>query len=48
VDDYVILEIPPFYSAVSQGYEDFSNLTDEEALGFMDKWEKEHNRHQVK
>jgi putative phosphoribosyl transferase len=47
VDDYVILEIPPFYSAVSQGYEDFSNLTDDEALGFMDKWEKEHNPHQV-
>lgn len=48
VDDYVILEIPPFYNAVSQGYEDFSNLTDEEALGFMDKWESEHNRHHEK
>lgn len=48
VDDYVILEIPPFYSAVSQGYEDFSNLTDEEALGFMDRWEIEHNPGGVK
>ncbi len=42
VDDVVILETPPFYSAVSQGYENFYNLTDEEALAFMDKWEKEH------
>ena len=41
VDDVVILEKPPFYSAVSQGYEDFENLTDEEALAFMDKWEHE-------
>lgn len=41
VDDVVILEKPPFYSAVSQGYEDFDNLTDEEALVFMNKWEKE-------
>ncbi|MGC1241915.1 MAG: phosphoribosyltransferase family protein [Chryseosolibacter sp.] len=47
VDDFVILEIPPFYSAVSQGYEDFYNLTDEEALAFMDKWEREHNAHKV-
>jgi predicted phosphoribosyltransferase len=41
VDDVIILEKPPFYSAVSQGYEDFDNLTDEEALAFMNKWEKE-------
>ncbi|MEX1241078.1 MAG: phosphoribosyltransferase [Cyclobacteriaceae bacterium] len=40
-DEVVILEIPPFYSAVSQGYEDFYNLTDEEALAFIGKWEKE-------
>ena len=44
VDEVVILEIPPFYSAVSQGYESFNNLTDEEALEFLDKWEKEHNQ----
>ncbi len=41
VDEVLILEKPPFYSAVSQGYEDFDNLTDEEALAFMDKWETE-------
>lgn len=41
-DDVVILETPTFYSAVSQGYQDFYNLTDEEALAFMDKWEREH------
>jgi predicted phosphoribosyltransferase len=42
VDDVVILEKPPLYDAVSQGYEDFYNLTDEEALAFMDKWNQEH------
>lgn len=42
VDEVVILETPTLYSAVSQGYENFYNLTDEEALAFMDKWEKEH------
>ncbi|WP_276370798.1 phosphoribosyltransferase family protein [Chryseolinea sp. H1M3-3] len=41
VDEVIILEKPSFYSAVSQGYEDFDNLTDEEALAFMSKWEKE-------
>ena len=43
VDDVIILEKPSFYSAVSQGYEDFSNLTDEEALAFLDQWEKEYH-----
>lgn len=43
VDDVIILETPRFYRAVSQGYEDFYNLTDEEALAFVDKWEKEHS-----
>ena len=47
VDDFIILEILPIYSAVSQGYEDFSNLSDDEALAFMDKWEKEHTSHQT-
>jgi predicted phosphoribosyltransferase len=41
VDDVIILETPSFYSAVSQGYESFDNLTDEEALSFLDKWEHE-------
>lgn len=41
VDDVVILETPSFYHAVSQAYESFYNLTDEEAKGFMDRWQKE-------
>lgn len=43
VDDVIILEKPPLYSAVSQGYEDFSNLSDEEALAILDQWEKEYH-----
>jgi predicted phosphoribosyltransferase len=42
-DDVVILETPQWYSSVSQGYEDFCNLTDEEALLFIDKWNREHS-----
>jgi putative phosphoribosyl transferase len=42
VDEVVILETPLFYSAVSQGYEIFNNLTDEEAFLFIESWEKEH------
>jgi putative phosphoribosyl transferase len=45
VDDVVILETPEFYSAVSQGYDNFENLTDEEALAFTIKWDKEHRVH---
>lgn len=41
VDEVVILETPPFYHAVSQGYENFYNLSDEEALAFIDKWQKD-------
>ena len=41
VDEVVILESPPFYRAVSQGYASFKNLTDEEALEFMKKWKAE-------
>ena len=47
VDDVIILEKPSLYGAVSQGYEDFYNLTEEEALAFVDKWEKEHSIHPV-
>jgi predicted phosphoribosyltransferase len=43
VDEVVILESPPFYRAVSQGYASFKNLTDEEALEFMKKWKVEHS-----
>jgi putative phosphoribosyl transferase len=47
VDETVILEMPTPYSAVSQGYENFNNLTDEEALAFMDKWGKEYPVHKT-
>jgi putative phosphoribosyl transferase len=42
VDEVVILETPESFSAVSQGYETFYNLSDEETLEFMDKWNAEH------
>lgn len=41
VDEVVILETPDYYHAVSQGYESFYNLTDEEALSFVERWETE-------
>lgn len=41
VDDVVILETPFDYHAVSQGYDHFYNLTDEEALEFLEKWDQE-------
>ncbi|HEX8039785.1 MAG TPA: phosphoribosyltransferase family protein, partial [Chryseosolibacter sp.] len=40
-DDVVILETPPSYHAVSQGYRFFEDLTDQEAVDFADRWEKE-------
>jgi len=42
VDEVVILETPSFFRSVSQGYENFNNLSDEEALLFIQTWEKEH------
>ncbi len=44
VDDVVILETPSFFYAVGQGYEHFNSLTDEETIGFVEKWEEEHVR----
>jgi predicted phosphoribosyltransferase len=41
VDDVVILETPLYYQSVSQGYENFNNLTDDEALAFLKRWEDE-------
>lgn len=41
VDEVVILETPPFYHAVAQAYDTFYNLTDEQALGFMERWKRE-------
>lgn len=37
-DEVVILETPEMYRAVSQAYESFHNLTDEQAFEFMEKW----------
>lgn len=42
VDEVVILQQPAQLHAVSQFYEQFENLTDEEALAFVEKWESEH------
>ncbi|MDX1636361.1 MAG: phosphoribosyltransferase family protein [Balneolaceae bacterium] len=36
VDDVVILETPRSFFAVSQAYEEFGNLTDQEVLSFLD------------
>jgi len=41
IDDVIILEKPYGFHAVSQVYESFYNLTDAEALGFMERWERE-------
>ncbi|MDX5480749.1 MAG: phosphoribosyltransferase, partial [Hymenobacteraceae bacterium] len=41
VDEVVVLETPKVYFAVSQAYEAFYDLTDAEALAFMDRWKKE-------
>ena len=40
-DEVVILEKPDFYHAVSQAYYSFGNLSDTEALEFLETWEKE-------
>ncbi|OQP63820.1 phosphoribosyltransferase [Niastella vici] len=39
-DEVVMLEKPEHFSAVSQAYESFQNLSDQEALEFLEKWEK--------
>lgn len=41
VDEVVILEKPSFYHAVSQGYRDFSTVSDQQALEYLEKWERE-------
>lgn len=45
VDDVVILDIPGHYGAVSQGYQNFSNLTDDATIAFIEEWDKEHVQH---
>lgn len=39
-DEVIILETPDFYHAVSQAYENFEQITDEEALGLFENWRK--------
>ncbi|HKJ34855.1 MAG TPA: phosphoribosyltransferase [Balneolales bacterium] len=41
VDEVIVLEIPDQYFAVSQGYEHFYNVPDEEVLEFMNRWDSE-------
>lgn len=41
VDEVVILETPDFFYAVSQAYESFFTITDDEALAFLEKWKRE-------
>lgn len=42
VDEVVILNTPPFYYAVSQGYDSFANLSDKQVLAILNQWQKEH------
>jgi predicted phosphoribosyltransferase len=39
-DEVVILETPDFYHAVSQAYELFGQVSDEEAVELVEKWKK--------
>lgn len=41
VDEVVILETLDFFYAVSQAYESFFTVTDDEALELLEKWKKE-------
>ena len=45
-DEVVILEKPEFYHAVSQVYETFNQLSDEEAIEFLERGEKEREKRQ--
>lgn len=40
-DEVIILDVKEDFYAVSQGYEEFSNLTDREVLYFLDLWKGE-------
>lgn len=39
-DEVIILETPGFYHAVSQAYDNFQQITDEEALGLFENWKR--------
>jgi len=40
-DEVIILEIPDYYHAVSQVYLSFYQLSDEDAMRFLERWQKE-------
>lgn len=42
-DEVVVLETPPSFHSVSQVYEVFYNLPDEEVLALLEKWEREND-----
>ena len=42
VDEVIILEKPDHFQAVSQVYQSFGNLTDDETVAFMEKWQEEY------
>jgi predicted phosphoribosyltransferase len=42
VDDLVVIEIPPFFRAVAQVYKDWYDVSDQEAIEFLEKWNNEH------
>lgn len=41
VDDVIILETPAYFYAVGQGYVNFQNLSDEQAIAFMTAWDRD-------
>ena len=43
-DEVVILETPEYYHAVSQAYDSFQQISDEEAMELLERWEKEHKK----
>lgn len=47
VDETVILEVPRFFQAVAQVYLNWHDVSDEEVLGIMRKWDSEKNRNAV-
>ncbi|HQP91215.1 MAG TPA: phosphoribosyltransferase family protein [Candidatus Omnitrophota bacterium] len=40
-DEVVVLEMPRFFQAVAQAYYDWYDVSDEEVLGFIEKWKHE-------
>jgi predicted phosphoribosyltransferase len=42
VDDIVVFETPTFFRAVAQVYENWYDVSDDEAKEIMNRWRKEH------